>query len=144
MKRTIVSALMLGMMAGTALAGTVDDVINNLKSQGFTISEVEKTFLGNVKIEANSGTIEREVVYSPLLDKVLRDKVDDGDDSNGGSNSNSFSVSSGGDNSDDDHDGDHDSGDDGGDHDSGDDGGDHDGGDHDGGHDGGDHDGGDD
>ena len=143
-KHLLLAAIVSGLMSGTAFAGTVDDIIATLQNDGFTVKEVDKTLLGNYKIEAYKGTVEREVVYSPFQDKVLRDRTDDnGDDNSVAGASNDDSPDSADDNGDDGDKG----GDDGGDHDSGEDGGDHggggDGGDHDsGGGEGGDHGGG--
>ncbi|MCQ2002854.1 PepSY domain-containing protein [Rhizobium sp. NRK18] len=116
MKRNLMSLAMLGFMCGSALAGTVDDLLAGLAAQGFTVTEVKRTILGNYKIEAKgSGGVEREVVYNPYLDKVLRDKTDSEDRHSGRSGSSSRSASSGSDDSDDD------GNDDGADHDSNDD-----------------------
>jgi hypothetical protein len=80
MKKTILSIAMLTMLSGPAFAGSLDETIAALVADGYTISEVKKTLLGNYKIEARKGTTEREVVYSELFDRILRDKTDDEND----------------------------------------------------------------
>lgn len=141
MKKSIIAAAISCLMASSACAGTLDDVIARLAAEGYTVKEVDKTLLGNYKIEAYKGAIEREVVYNPSLDQVLRDKTDDNADDGSratGTNDDSSDEASSddsGNESGDDSGGDGDGGsdgDDGGDHDGGDsDGGDSDGGDHD-------------
>lgn len=90
MKRLILSASMLAIMTSMAAAGTLDDVIAALQSDGFKITEVSKTLLGNYKVEATNGNIERQVVYSPFFDRVLRDKTDDADEDHSGRTSTGF------------------------------------------------------
>lgn len=143
MKKSILLAAVTCMLTGSAFAGTLESILAGLTADGYTIKEVDKTLLGNYKIEAYKGTIEREIVYNSTLDSVLRDRIDDDDDGK--------SIDSSADDSSDNEPGDDNGGDEGSDHDSGDDhdgGGDHDsGGNHDSGGDhesGGGHDSGDD
>jgi hypothetical protein len=91
LKGTVIFVAGLALMSGTALAGTLQDVINNLKAEGFTVTEVDRTMLGSFKIEATNGSVKRELVYSPLFDSVLRDRTDD----NGGQHQSSQTASSG-------------------------------------------------
>ena len=113
MKKSILLAAMTCFMAGSAFAGTLESVIADLTADGYTVKEVDKTFLGNYKIEAYKGNVEREVVYNSTLDTVLRDRTDD--QGNGKSSRSSASDSSnnepGDDNGQDDG-ADHDAGDD--------------------------------
>jgi len=102
MKKTILSISLFAMMSGTSLAATLEETIASLKADGFTISEVNKTFLGNYKIEARKGSMEREVIYSEFLNKVLRDRSED--DHNDGSDDRRKNI---GDDSDDGSDDDH-------------------------------------
>lgn len=69
---TIAVALILG--SGPAFAQTAQDaIVAQLKAQGFTKFEFERTWLGRVRIEAYSDTMERELVFNPNTGEVLRD-----------------------------------------------------------------------
>lgn len=139
MKKSILLAAMTCFMAGSAFAGTLESIIAGLTADGYTVKEVDKTFLGNYKIEAYKGNVERELVYNSGLDTVLRDRTDDeGTGQSSHSSTDDSSSNEAGDDNGKDDGVDHDSGDDhdsGGDHDSAS-GGDHDSdGDHDSGDD---------
>ncbi|MEM7723739.1 MAG: hypothetical protein AAF376_15410 [Pseudomonadota bacterium] len=97
-------AVLLGM---GSLLGTVhplaaqDDaatrsVIRQLEEQGFTVTEVSRTFLGRVRVVSQRGRLIREIVFDPRNGAVLRDFTegagptirgapddDDDDDDNG-------------------------------------------------------------
>jgi len=78
-----------------ALAETdavVDAAIGFLEAQGYHIEEVERTWLGRVRIEAVRGKQERELVLNPRTGEVLRDFIED-DDDDGGSDSGSRASS---------------------------------------------------
>lgn len=121
MKGAVLFAAALGMMTTSALARTVEDVINSLVAEGYTITEVGRTLFGNVKIEATNGSVEREVIYNPSGDTVLRDTVDDNSDDSGSGFGGSSRDDDSGDDAEDDDSHDDDSGDDDSSDDSGDD-----------------------
>jgi len=62
----------------------VDAAIGFLHAQGYRVTEVERTWLGRVRIEAVRGKHERELVLNPRTGEVLRDFIEEDDD--GGSN----------------------------------------------------------
>ena len=73
MKRefAIIAAMML---ATPTFAQSVEDsVIEQLRAQGFDKITVERTFLGRLRFEAYSDTLERELVINPNTGHVLRD-----------------------------------------------------------------------
>lgn len=67
-------ALVLLSVAAPSFAETIEEsVVRQLREQGFTEFEVERTFLGRIKIEAKSPTLEREIVINPNTGEILRD-----------------------------------------------------------------------
>ena len=95
-----------------------DRIILWLEEQGFTHFEVERTWLGRIKIEAYANGIEREIILNARTGEILRDywEIEDEDLATG--NFNPLAVPEGMGNSrhiepvavidDDDHDDDHD------------------------------------
>ena len=63
-----------------------DRIILWLQDQGFTYFEVQKTWLGRIKIEAKAAGVEREIIINARTGEVLRDywEVEDDDGSSGG------------------------------------------------------------
>ena len=100
-------------LAGPAAAAPVDQVVEQLRAQGYQVREVQRTWLGRIRIEAVRGDRAREVVIDRVTGEVLRDYVRvsngrsggagaaAGDDSGGGSRSGGSSGSGGGDDDDD-------------------------------------------
>lgn len=57
------------------MAPTISVVAEELADQGYQVSKISKTFWGRVKIVANKGDLEREVVVNPNTGEILRDLV---------------------------------------------------------------------
>lgn len=73
MKRVLVvmALLVLGAKAG---ADTISDqVVRNLRAQGFEVVQMDRTWLGRMWILARNDTLQREVVFNPATGEVLRD-----------------------------------------------------------------------
>ncbi|WP_321364729.1 hypothetical protein [uncultured Celeribacter sp.] len=73
--------------AAPALAQTtsvVDQVIAQLKSQGYTKITMGRTFLGRTRIVAQNDEMRREIIINPATGEVLRDywEVEDDDHDN--------------------------------------------------------------
>ena len=68
--------------AGAALAADsiVDAAIGFLEAQGYEIVEVERTWLGRVRVEAIRGRQERELVINPRTGEILRDYIEEAED----------------------------------------------------------------
>lgn len=137
-RRAFLSGLVAGVaLAGPALAqGIVDDIVGQLRRQGFRSVVTERTLLGRVRIVASRSDGSREIIVNPRTGEILRDlwspksggkgKVeiieensgkgsggsdhddDDDDDNSGSGSSGGNSGSGGGDDSDDDDDDDDD------------------------------------
>ncbi len=81
--RAILVAMTL--VAGPAIGQSIEDaIIQQLQSQGFTQITVSRTFLGRIRIDAYSNSLERELIINPNTGEVLRDhweplKSSDGD-----------------------------------------------------------------
>lgn len=60
-----------------ALADPSEAVQQQLQAQGYTITDVGRTWLGRVRIEAQLGRYRREVVLDPTTGEVRRDLVED-------------------------------------------------------------------
>ncbi len=134
--KAILISTSFALLASTALAqSSKEDIIEQLKQQGFTKIEISRTLFGNTRFEATGAGVEREVVLSKG-GTVMRDrseKDDEYDDSNnddddgdqgGDSEGDSDSGNNDSDGGDNDSDGDSEGDSDGGDNDS--DGGDND------------------
>lgn len=74
MTRTFLTFLLCIFLAAPALAGPVEDsIVRQLRDQGFGQIEIERTFLGRVRIVARSEKLEREIVVDPRTGEILRD-----------------------------------------------------------------------
>lgn len=86
MKREFVLAFCIGCAFAmpASAAPTVEEIIAQLEAQGYTDVSVSRTWLGRIRIEAESGTHEREIVFNQRTGEILRDfweeLEDDGDD----------------------------------------------------------------
>lgn len=56
-----------------AAAPTIEEIIAQLEAQGYTDVSVSRTWLGRIRIEAESGTHEREIVFNQRTGEILRD-----------------------------------------------------------------------
>ena len=63
----------IGLAAGAALAEPVDDIIAEIREQGFDIVRVQTTWLGRVRIIAQNASYRREVVIDPTTGEIRRD-----------------------------------------------------------------------
>ena len=60
--------------AGGAFAAALQDqLIDQLKNQGFTEIRISRTLLGRVRIKAEGGGFEREIIFNPRTGEILRD-----------------------------------------------------------------------
>ena len=50
-----------------------DRVRSQIETQGFTITEMHRTWLGRVRITAVNSQFEREIVFRPATGEILRD-----------------------------------------------------------------------
>ena len=98
MKRTTLT-LTAFLLASTAQAGIVEDVIADLTDQGYTQIEV-KNRLGTVKIEGIKDGLQRELVFNRLTGELVKDETngldDDADDGTGKDDDGSGNSGSGG------------------------------------------------
>ncbi|WP_444452143.1 hypothetical protein ACTTAI_13975 [Rhodobacter capsulatus] len=62
-----------------AFAVEADDIVAQLRAQGFSQINVSRTFLGRVKIEAQAPNLHREIVLNPKTGEILRDYTDAAD-----------------------------------------------------------------
>lgn len=118
-----VAALQFGLAVSAFAATAADQIIAQLRDQGFIEIEVEQTWLGRTRIVAERGDASREIILNPSTGEILRDlwltkggegspKVQIGrDDENG--NSGHGGSDNGGDDKDEDEDEDEDDEDDG-------------------------------
>jgi hypothetical protein len=68
------------MRAGMALAsGVQEDVVAQLRGQGFSQIKVATTWLGRTRITAQKGNLSREIVLNPRTGEILRDLLQNGD-----------------------------------------------------------------
>ena len=78
--------LLAGLMAGVAIPGTVlaqtaeDQVVDQLKRQGYRRISLSRTLLGRTRIVATGPGGRREIILNPSTGAILRDYVDRSDD----------------------------------------------------------------
>lgn len=78
-KRQLLAGLMATLAAQALLAlpafaaSYVDQILTQLRAQGFENIEVETTWLGRARIAAVRGDVNREIVLNPTTGEVLRD-----------------------------------------------------------------------
>jgi len=93
MKPLMLGLVVTAALAHPAMARTVEErLIAGLRDQGYVIGEDGYTFLGRLRIVAESDKYHREIVVNPGTGEVLRDYAVERDDT--GSNSVAPAVSS--------------------------------------------------
>ncbi len=74
MRKLIISALLLVALAGVAMADAITDrIVASLKAQGYTIIQMQETWLGRIWILARNDQVQRELVFNPGTGEILRD-----------------------------------------------------------------------
>ena len=76
MRRRVFLAALLGAVAtaGPVLArDRSDDIVRQLKKNGYRIVDVSRTFLGRVRIVASRKGGRREIIVNPSTGEILRD-----------------------------------------------------------------------
>ena len=69
------------MAASPAIAASVEDqVISQLREQGFESIRMSRTWLGRLRIKARGRGYEREIIINPRTGEILRDYWDDDND----------------------------------------------------------------
>ncbi|CUI71301.1 hypothetical protein TA5114_02409 [Cognatishimia activa] len=72
--RMILVATLCAVLATPAFANPhVDRIVSQLKAEGYNSFEMERTWLGRIRIEAEKGDIDREIVINRSTGEVLRD-----------------------------------------------------------------------
>jgi len=74
-RRKFLAGLLCGLIAATPAAAQdyVEDIVSQLREQGFSNILQESTLLGRVRIMASSGDGQREIILNPLTGEILRD-----------------------------------------------------------------------
>jgi hypothetical protein len=74
MMRSILILLATLAMALPALAQSItDQLVAQLRGQGYDVLEMHDTWLGRVRVIAETDTIRREIVFNPGTGEILRD-----------------------------------------------------------------------
>ena len=74
MKRLIAISISALVAAGPVSAGTLQDsIVTQLRQQGFTQIEINRTWLGRYRITAKRRALRREIVINPATGTILRD-----------------------------------------------------------------------
>ena len=68
-------ALILLAPAPAATAETVADMLRTLESEGFVVTDIGRTFLGRIRIEAVSDGYVREVILSRSTGEIKQDAI---------------------------------------------------------------------
>lgn len=74
-RRKFLAGLLWGLIAATPAAAQdhVEDIVSQLREQGFSNIQQESTLLGRVRIMASSGDGQREIILNPHTGEILRD-----------------------------------------------------------------------
>ena len=74
-RRVFIATLVAGLAtAGVSLADSYsDNIVVQLRQQGFLTIEVKRTWLGRVRILASSADAQREIILNPRTGEILRD-----------------------------------------------------------------------
>jgi hypothetical protein len=74
-RRKFLAGLLCGLIAATPAAAQdhVEDIVSQLREQGFSNIQQESTLLGRVRIMASSGDGQREIILNPHTGEILRD-----------------------------------------------------------------------
>jgi len=74
-RRVFLAALIGSAMTATAAAARdrSDDILRELKRNGYRIEDVGRTFLGRVRILATRNGGRREIIVNPVTGEILRD-----------------------------------------------------------------------
>jgi phosphopantothenoylcysteine synthetase/decarboxylase len=111
-------AVVLGAGSAAAQSTVTDQVVAQLRDQGYTVQRMNRTLLGRVRVIARRGDQSREVVFDPRNGVILRDYTtglfgtSEDDDQSGSSGGQAGGGNGGGDDDDDDDDDDGDDDDD--------------------------------
>lgn len=65
--------LIFGSAAPSFADGISDQVLANLKAQGYHVVQMDRTWLGRMWILAENGEVRREIVFNPGTGEILRD-----------------------------------------------------------------------
>lgn len=74
MRKLLLAVTIFAGFTQASYAGTVEQqVISRLQAQGYQVLEQSYTFLGRLRIVAQNGSLQREIVVNPGTGEVLRD-----------------------------------------------------------------------
>lgn len=72
-KLLLISVLACGSALPAFADAVSDQVVANLKAQGFDVVQMDRTWLGRMWILARNDQVQREVVFNPVTGEILRD-----------------------------------------------------------------------
>lgn len=74
MQKLLLSIVLTFGLAWPMFADAITDrVVANLENQGFTVVQMDRTWLGRMWILAESLDVRREIVFNPVTGEILRD-----------------------------------------------------------------------
>ncbi|CUH52953.1 hypothetical protein [Shimia marina] len=83
-QQTWIFAIGVSLALASAGAGyaesRIEAIARHLRGQGYSDIEISRTWLGRARIEAQRGTVEREIIVNPRTGEILRDYWDDDDE----------------------------------------------------------------
>lgn len=79
---SLLGAALFASAPGAVLGQQMSAVVTFIEAQGYNIVQIERTWLGRIRIEAVRGNLEREMIIDPNTGEILRDYIEEaGDDS---------------------------------------------------------------
>jgi len=109
LKKVIICLALSGAPQFAAAQSVQDQIVSQLRGQGFTEITMQRTWLGRIRVVALRDDLRRELVFNPQTGEILRDYWQEIDDDEGptlfnpgggsggsGSNGNGNGASSGG------------------------------------------------
>ncbi|MCB5199495.1 hypothetical protein LGQ03_09605 [Loktanella sp. TSTF-M6] len=73
MKRLLLILSLICAPAWVSAQSVEDQIVTQLRAQGFTQIEMNRTLLGRVQLRALSPTLDREMIFNPATGEILRD-----------------------------------------------------------------------
>ncbi len=83
LKRFVICLALTGAPQFAAAQSVQDQIVAQLRNQGFTEMTLNRTWLGRIRVIAYRDDLRRELVFNPQTGEILRDywrTIEDGDD----------------------------------------------------------------
>lgn len=75
MLKLLLSGLMVVLVSAAAVTAQtpIDDLVGDLREEGYDVEKVQRTWLGRIQVISKKGPLVREIVIRPATGEILRD-----------------------------------------------------------------------